>query len=69
MRELLVNNSLFVTQLYEDKSLALHTRDLIFFTTDLQTVNYYTIHYRRMAENGFAPPLGNFADISYLVEN
>ena len=24
---------------------------------------------RRMAENGFAPPLGNFADISYLVEN
>ena len=25
--------------------------------------------YRRMAENGFAPPpLGNFADISYLVE-
>ena len=25
--------------------------------------------YRRMAENEFAPPLGNFADISYLVEN
>ena len=26
--------------------------------------------FRRMAENGFAPPpLGNFADISYLVEN
>ena len=26
--------------------------------------------YRRVAENGFAPPpLGNFADISYLVEN
>ena len=25
---------------------------------------------RRMAENGFAPPpLGNFADISYLVDN
>ena len=25
---------------------------------------------RRMAENGFAPPhVGNFADISYLVEN
>ena len=24
---------------------------------------------RRMAENGFAPPLGNFEDISYLVEN
>ena len=44
VRELLSNNSLFVNQLYEDKSLALHARDLI-FTTDLQTVNYYsTIH-------------------------
>ena len=46
MRELLSNNSLFVGQLYKEKSLALHARDLIFFTTDLQTVNYYsTIHY------------------------
>ena len=29
------------------------------------------LYIRRMAENGFAPPppLGNFADISYLVEN
>ena len=27
------------------------------------------LFYRRMAENGFAPHLGNFADISYLVEN
>ena len=45
MRELLSNNSLFVGQLYEDKSLALRARDLIFFTTDLETVNYYsTIH-------------------------
>ena len=45
MRELLSNNSLFVGQLtlYEDKSLALRARDLI-FTTDFQTVNYYTIH-------------------------
>ena len=44
-RELLSNNSLFVGQLFEDKSLALRARDLIFFTTDLQTVNYYsTIH-------------------------
>ena len=42
VRELLCNNSLFVGQLYEDKSLALHARDLIFFTTDLQTVNYYS---------------------------
>ena len=45
VRELLSNKSLFVGQLYEDKSLALRVRDLIFFTTDLQTVNYYsTIH-------------------------
>ena len=43
--ELLSNNSLFVGQLYEDKSLTLRARDLIFFTTDIQTVNYYsTIH-------------------------
>ena len=43
--ELLSNNSLFVGQLYKDKSLALCARDLIFFTTDLQTVNCYsTIH-------------------------
>ena len=46
VRELLCNNSMFVGQLYEDKSLALRARDLIFFTTDLQTVNYYrTIHF------------------------
>ena len=32
VRELLCNNSLFVGQLYEDKSLALRARDLIFFT-------------------------------------
>ena len=43
--ELLSFNSLFVGQLYEDKSLSLHACDLIYFTTDLQTVNYYsTIH-------------------------
>ena len=43
--ELLSNNSVFVGQLYDDKSLALRARDLIFLTTDLQTVNYYsTIH-------------------------
>ena len=42
VRELLCNNSLFVGQLYEDKSLALRARDLIFFTTDIQTLNYYT---------------------------
>ena len=42
VRELLNNNSLFVGQLYEDKSLVLCAHDLIFFTTDLQTVNNYT---------------------------
>ena len=42
VRELLSNNSLFVGQLYDDKSLALRAHDLIFFTTDLQTVNYYS---------------------------
>ena len=41
VRELLSNNSLFIGQLCEDKSLALHAHDLI-FTTDLQTTNYYT---------------------------
>ena len=41
VHELLSNNSLFVSQLYEGKSLALRASDLI-FTTDLQTVNYYT---------------------------
>ena len=35
VRELLSNISLFVGKLYEDKSLALRARDLIFFTTDL----------------------------------
>ena len=42
VRELLWNNSLFVGQLYKDKSLVLRARDLTFFTTDLQTVIYYT---------------------------
>ena len=45
VRELLSNNSLFVGQFYEDKSIALRSHDLIFFTTDLHTVNYNsTIH-------------------------
>ena len=44
VRELLCNNPLFVGQLYEDKSLALHSRDLIFFTTDLHNYYYTTIH-------------------------
>ena len=37
--QLLCNNSLFVGQLCEDKSLALRAGDSIFFITDLQTVN------------------------------
>ena len=46
VRELLSNNSLFVGQLYIDKSIALRARDLIVFTTDIQTMNYYTtIHW------------------------
>ena len=40
MRELLSNNSLFVGQLYEEKSLALHARDLIFFTTDQELIYF-----------------------------
>ena len=39
VRELLRYNSLFVGQLYADKSLALRARDLIYFTTDLKIVN------------------------------
>ena len=42
VRGLLNNDSLFVGELYEDKSLALRARYLIFFTTALQTVKYYT---------------------------
>ena len=44
MRELLCNNSLYGGQLCEDKSLALRASDLIFFTTDLHTVNYCTLN-------------------------
>ena len=39
--EFLSNNLLFFGQVYDDKSLAMRTPDLIFFTTDRQTVNYY----------------------------
>ena len=43
--DLLSSYSLFAGQLYKDKSLWLHTHDLIFFTIDLQTVNYYSTHH------------------------
>ena len=42
VRELSSDNSLFFGQLYENKSLVLHTHDLI-FTNDFQIVNYYSI--------------------------
>ena len=42
VRELLSNNSLFVGHLNEDKSRARSASDLVFFTTDYQTVNYYS---------------------------
>ena len=38
VRDLLSYNSLFVSQLYEDKS-------AVFFTTDLQTVNYHSTNH------------------------
>ena len=43
--DLLTYNFLFVGHLYEEKSLTLHACDLIFFTTDLQTVNYYSTNH------------------------
>ena len=41
-RVLCVQKNRLFGQLYEDKSLAMRARDVIFFTTDLQTVNYYS---------------------------
>ena len=43
--DLLCNNSCFVCQLYVDKSLTLRARDLIFFATDIQTVNYHSANH------------------------
>ena len=51
VRDLLSYNSLFVGQLYEDISLALHARDLIIFTTDLQTLNYYSTNHCQKKSN------------------
>ena len=45
VREFLSYNSLFVGQFYDDQSLTMRSRNLIFFTTDLQTVNYYTTNH------------------------
>ena len=44
VRELLSNISLFVGQLYADKSLALRTRDLLSSTTDLQNSDVLFLH-------------------------
>ena len=49
MHDLSSCNSLFVGQLYKGKSLALCAYDLI-FTTDLQTVNYYSTKITARAE-------------------
>ena len=45
VRDLLSNNSLFVGLLHADKSLVLLACDLIIFTTDLETVNYYSTNH------------------------
>ena len=45
VHDLLSHNSLFVNQLYKDKSLAKHARDLIFLTTDLQTEKYHSTNH------------------------
>ena len=42
----ILSNSLSVRQMYEDKSLVLRARDLIFFTIDLETVHYYSLIHR-----------------------
>ena len=48
-----------------NETVLLSTQKHMFKLTDNKIITI-----RRMAENGFAPiPLGNFADISYLVEN
>ena len=53
-----------------------HVRAFVIFIVVLKHVcsicscNFQNkVNNRPMAENGFDPPLGNFADISYLVEN
>ena len=45
VHELLSNDSLFLGLLYENESLVLRARDLIFYITDIKTVDYYpTFH-------------------------
>ena len=67
MRDSLSINSLFVGQLYEDKSIALRARNLIFFTTDHQTVNYYStftakadLFFNHEVHNNIAFTYGNY---------
>ena len=52
MRELFSNNSLFVGQLYEDKSLALRARDLIIITQQFTAGADLFLKYMQLA-SGF----------------
>ena len=45
VHDLLSYNSLFLGELYADKSLSQQAHNLIFFTTDLQTLNYYSTNH------------------------
>ena len=65
MRKLLCDNSQFVGKLCEDKSLAPRARDLIFFKTDLQAVNYYTTIEGATATRCFSPLLGKIELASF----
>ena len=42
VRDLESNDSLFVSQMYQDRKFGLLARNLIFFTTVLQNVDYYS---------------------------
>ena len=74
VRELLSNNSLF-GQLYEDKSLPLGVRDLIFFTTDLHIYMAYSLLYsskfssvaRFQKHSVFYGCIENFTDPDYHI--
>ena len=69
--ELLSYNSLFVGQFYEDKSLLLWPHDLIFFSTDLQTVSYYSTNHNQPGAiaRSVAMSLGNQEAINPRVRH
>ena len=66
MRELLSNRSisLFVGQLYADKSLELRARDLLCFTTDLQTVIYLRNEFHFSGVHGALNRSGSHAKLT-----